>query len=56
MKKTAPSKRNPMTDDRIDQYCSHVEKLLQNLKSKSNKSQNNDYLLDKVLYDNLMED
>lgn len=56
MKKNIPFWENTLADDRIDQYCSGVENLLQNLKTKRNKSQNNDYLLNQNFYDEFQED
>ena len=56
MKKNIPFWENALADDRIDQYCSGVENLLQNLKTKRNKSQNNDYLLNQNFYDEFQED
>lgn len=56
MKKIVPFGENALTEDRIDQYCSGVEHLLQNLKSKRNKSPNNDFLLNHDFHDEFQED
>ena len=56
MKKSVSSMKKSILDDSIDHYCSCVENLLQNLKSKSSKPQNNDYLLNQILHDEMNED
>ncbi|UCH82092.1 MAG: hypothetical protein JSW20_05540 [Nitrospiraceae bacterium] len=56
MKKTASSMDTSITDKNIDQFCSSIEKLLTNIKSKRSKPRTYDNRHDQNMLDNEMDD
>jgi hypothetical protein len=56
MKKNASSVQNNLTDQNIDQFCSSIEKLLKNIKSKTSKPLKNDFMLDRFMFDDFLEE